>query len=587
MQTRCLSSRFGHRIDLVPNAGRLRAYIPRLRSVTTVKPGASSDCHPIAACRHPRHALWSLHFQALVTDIFVVIFPARLLNRFRWLSLPGALLLALLQRTPMLRVLTRAELPLAPPTCGAVLRSALATIASLGSIHAQTGATQWTYSRAQPYTGTAGVGFAPLGFTVTGAQTPAGSFRVTNLPPGLIVNGANAAGLLNASSGLITGTPTTAGTFTATLLAHEFANATGDTVGPTTIQFVIAPGVPVPPTFSVQPVGQSVSPGASVTFTAAASGLPPPTFQWRRNGTNIIGANAPTLALSNVQVGDAGDYSVLVSSSAGQAMSDIATLIVRSTERTARLSNLSVRTAMAAGQTLIVGVVVDDGSRDILVRAAGPALAAFGLNAMVDPLLELYNGASMVLANNDWSPTLAPMFESVGAFVFSNGSKDAAFVQRLNAAYSIQARGTGPGVVLVEAYDTGAPTTARLVNVSARNRVGPGDDILIAGFNISGTGAKPLLIRAVGPKLGDFGVGGLLSDPKLEIYDAAGVKVIENDNWNSGLAALFSSVGAFALDTGSRDAALVATLPPGSYTAQVRGADGGTGEALIEIYELP
>jgi len=533
--------------------------------------------------------LWPLHFQALVTDISFVIFPVRLLNRFRWLSVPGAMLIALLQRTPVLRVLALGEQRLAPPTCGAVLRSAIATIASLGTIHAQTGATQFTYSRPQPFAGTAGVGFAPVGFTVTGALTPAGSFRVTNLPPGLMVNGANSTGLLNASSGLITGTPTTAGTFTTSILAYEFANATGDTVGPTTIQFVIAPGVSVPPTFSVQPIGQSVTPGASVTFTAAASGLPPPTFQWRRNGTNIIGANAPTLTLSNVQVGDAGDYSVMVLSSAGQAISNSATLIVRSTERTARLSNLSVRTAMAAGQTLIVGVVVNDGSREILVRAAGPALAAFGLNtAMVDPLLELYNGAnSIVLSNNDWSPALAPTFASVGAFVFANGSKDAAFVQGLNAAYSIQARGTGPGVVLVEAYDTGAPTTARLVNVSARNRVGAGDDILIAGFNISGTGAKPLLIRAVGPKLGDFGVGGLLSDPKLEIYDAAGVKVTENDNWNSGLATIFSSVGAFALESGSRDAALVATLLPGSYTAQVRGADGGTGEALIEIYELP
>ena len=160
-------------------------------------------------------------------------------------------------------------------------------------------------------------------------------------------------------------------------------------------------------------------------------------------------------------------------------------------------------------------------------------------------------------------------------------------MQGLNSAYSIQARGTGPGVVLVEAYDTGAPTAARLVNVSARNRVGAGDDILIAGFNIAGTGSKQLLVRAVGPKLADFKVDGLLIDPKLEIYDAAGVRVTENDNWNFALATIFNSVGAFALDSGSRDAALVATLPPGSYTAQVRGADGGTGEALIEIYELP
>jgi hypothetical protein len=206
---------------------------------------------------------------------------------------------------------------------------------------------------------------------------------------------------------------------------------------------------------------------------------------------------------------------------------------------------------------------------------------------MVDPLLELYNGSNMVLSNNDWSPALASTFASVGAFVFSNGSKDAAFLQDLNAAYSIQARGTGPGLVLVEAYDTGAPTAARLVNVSARNRVGTGDDILIAGFNISGNGSKRLLIRAVGPKLGAFGVTGFLNDPKLEIYDSTSANVAENDNWNPSLATTFTSVGAFALEAGSRDAAVVATLPPGSYTAQVRGVREGTGEALIEIYELP
>jgi hypothetical protein len=245
-----------------------------------------------------------------------------------------------------------------------------------------------------------------------------------------------------------------------------------------------------------------------------------------------------------------------------------------------------VRTSLAASQTLIVGVVVNDGARDILVRAAGPALATFGLSAvMADPRLDLFKGPEVVFSNNDWPLALAPMFESVGAFPFLTGSRDAAFVQSINSASSIQARGTGPGVVLVEAYDTGAPTAARLVNVSARNRVGTGDDILIAGFNIAGTGAKPLLIRAVGPKLVAFGVSGVLADPKLEIFDGAGVKVMENDNWAASLATAFSAVGAFALDDNSRDAALQVTLPPGSYTAQVRGADGGTGEALIEIYE--
>jgi hypothetical protein len=516
---------------------------------------------------------------------------ASLLRRLRWLNLPGALLIALLQRTPLLKVATNAESALTVSSAGAVVRSALATVASLGAVHALAGATAFVMSRPNPIAGTVGVALAPLYFTYTGTPAQPLSFRVVgSLPPGLsFVPAPTSAGYVNATTPFIVGTPTTAGSYTVRVQGYNNVNGTGETNNELMpIDFIITAAASVAPTITLQPVGLSARVGENVTMTAGASGSPAPAFQWRRNGSAVLGATASSLALTNVQLTDAGDYSVVISNAAGSVTSNPATLIVTSATGTARLSNLSVRTTMGAGQTLIVGVVVSDGSRDVLVRAAGPALAAFGLtSAMTDPLLELYNGSNMVLANNDWSPTLATMFASVGAFSFTSGSKDAAFVQGLNAAYSIWARGTGPGVVLVEAYDTGPTTAARLVNVSARNRVGTGDDILIAGFNISGTGAKPLLIRAVGPKLTVFGVGGVLVDPRLEIFNDAGVKVTENDNWSSVLAADFASVGAFALDNGSRDAALIATLPPGSYTAQVRGSDGGTGEALIEIYELP
>jgi hypothetical protein len=255
----------------------------------------------------------------------------------------------------------------------------------------------------------------------------------------------------------------------------------------------------------------------------------------------------------------------------------------------ARLANLSVRTTMAAGQNLIVGFFVGGGARNILVRAAGPGLTALGLSgAMTDPRLDLYSGTTLVLSNEDWSSELSPVFASVAAFPFPAGSRDAAFQQTINGEASVHARGTGPGIVLVEAYDTGGAAGARMVNVSARNRVGTGDDVLIAGFNISGTGAKQLLIRAVGPKLASFGVTDVLNDPKLEVYASGGTTpLIENDNWAASLSATFTAVGAFPLDANSRDAALLTTLQTGSYTVLVRGADGGTGEALVEVYELP
>ena len=343
-----------------------------------------------------------------------------------------------------------------------------------------------------------------------------------------------------------------------------------------------------PPAIVQQPAGQSVAVGANVTFAPAAIGAVPLAFQWQHNGSDVAGATNATLTLENVQPPDAGVYTLVASNALGRAASEAAPLTVNAVDQTARLGNLSVRAALAANQTLIVGVVVQDGTRNILVRAAGPALTAFGLTgAMTDPRLELYSGQTLTFANDDWPAALTATFASVGAFPFTAGSRDAAFMQSLNAAHSIQTRGTGAGVVLVEAYDTGAVTVARMVNVSARNRVGSGDDIMIAGFNIMGSGAKRLLIRAVGPKLSAFGVPGVLGDPKLEIFSNTGVKQMENDNWDVSLAATFVSVGAFALDPGSRDAALIAVLPPGSYTVQVRGADGGTGEALVEIYELP
>lgn len=354
----------------------------------------------------------------------------------------------------------------------------------------------------------------------------------------------------------------------------------------------------VPPSITTQPKSQTVAVGGTATFTVVASGSTPLSISWWKNGSPISGATAASLTLTNVQFSDAADYRAIVANPWGLLASDAATLTVTAAPPppppppppgpAARLANLSVRTAMAAGQTLIVGVVVDGGSRNVLVRAAGPALAGFGLStAMADPRLDLFRDGTVIFSNEDWPLPLATTFSSVGAFAFVAGSKDAALALSLNGAYSVQCRGTGAGVVLVETYDIGAADSARLVNVSARNRVGTGDDILIAGFNISGTGPKQLLIRAIGPKLTAFGVTGTLTDPKLEVYDGNSVKVTENDNWSASLASTFAAVAAFPLETGSRDAALLTTLLPGTYSVQIRGADGGTGEALVEIYEVP
>ncbi|MFM9092013.1 MAG: hypothetical protein ACKOUK_09795, partial [Verrucomicrobiota bacterium] len=123
--------------------------------------------------------------------------------------------------------------------------------------------------------------------------------------------------------------------------------------------------------------------------------------------------------------------------------------------------------------------------------------------------------------------------------------------------------------------------------LSARSVVSA-DAALIAGFNLAGTGTRRLLIRAVGPSLEAFGLDGVLSDPRLDLYPAGGsVPLATNQDWSPALAETFRQVGAFALRDGSWDAAFVVTLPAGSYTAQVGSTNGASGIALVEIYELP
>lgn len=376
--------------------------------------------------------------------------------------------------------------------------------------------------------------------------------------------------------------------------AVRFASREGSPAPSLVVDFTAgSAGGNTAPIITSQPGSQTVALGGTATFSVSATGTPAPTYQWRRDGAPLAGATGATLTLNGVTSAQAGNYTVVVSNAAGDATSSPATLAISNSTggSESRLSNLSVRAAMAAGQTLIVGFSVSGGNRSIVVRGVGPTLGSFGLSGtMADPRLELYNGSALVVENEDWanSAALSAAFSSVGAFPLLANSRDAAFLQPVDGTRSVQLKGTGAGVALVELYDTGSGNSPRLVNVSARNQVGTGDNILIFGFFVDGTGTKNVLIRAIGPRLADLGVGGVLSDPRFDVFRAGtAAAVASNDNWDAGLAPTFSAVGAFGLIAGSRDAALVTSLTPGSYTVQVSGVNGTTGEALVEIYEVP
>ena len=150
---------------------------------------------------------------------------------------------------------------------------------------------------------------------------------------------------------------------------------------------------------------------------------------------------------------------------------------------------------------------------------------------------------------------------------------------------------SGPGIALVEGYDadTGTPT-AQISNISTRSLAGTGASVLTIGFAISGDSSKTVLIRAVGPTLGAFGVGGALANPQLRLFSSRNNELGYNDDWftSAGWSAAYTNVGAFSLgNTSTRDAALVVRLSPGSYTAQASGVGGTSGVALIEVYDMP
>jgi hypothetical protein len=269
----------------------------------------------------------------------------------------------------------------------------------------------------------------------------------------------------------------------------------------------------------------------------------------------------------------------------------------------ARLANISARAQVGSGNdVLIPGFVVSGGPVRLLVRGIGPALSGFGVNgALADPQLALYNGSNQTIAtSDDWglasnAAQIASMAAQVAAFPLASNAKDAALLVTLQpGAYTavVNGKNAATGVGLVEIYETDAGANGgRLANMSVRAQVGTGANVLIPGIVVGATGTRTLLIRAIGPSLAGFGVGGVLADPQITLFSSNSVAVDANDNWSSSnatsIAAAATQVGAFPLSSGSKDAALLVTLGVGSYTAQISGVGGTAGVALVEVYEAP
>ena len=504
---------------------------------------------------------------------------AQLSHRFSWINPAAAALITLLQRSPAVRLIVATDELVAVSPIGAVLKSALAAVATLGAYDTLAGATVLSTTQPTPLSATVGIPITSVGITVTNTIN-IGSWRVTgSLPPGLMlsaVEGGNTLtgpGLLDATTPgvpdgyggttggntattpVLSGTPTTAGSYTFNLTAYEFGAATGlvSNTFPYTV-VVAAANTAIAPSFTTQPQNQTVIAGNGVTFTAAASGSPTPTYQWNFNGAPISGATSATYSIASAQSSNAGSYTVTATNSAGSATSAASVLTV----------NPVVISTAPVFTTQPIAVSVVSGSTVALTVAASSTLApsyqwakdGTAIPGATRPTLVL-NGATTANAGN----------------------------------YTCTATNSGGSTVSTAAALSITSTTdvGRLTSLSTRAVVGTGDNVLIAGFIVGGagtTGTKPMLMRGTGPALTGLGVAGVLPDPTLTLYQGSTVAAF-NDNWggDSQISAEDATSGAF-LQSSLDSALYMSNVAPGIYSAKVAGNNNGTGVALAEIYDL-
>lgn len=249
-----------------------------------------------------------------------------------------------------------------------------------------------------------------------------------------------------------------------------------------------------------------------------------------------------------------------------------------------RLANISTRAVVGTGANVLIGgfIVTGTESKKVIVRGIGPSLPMPG--KMLNPMLELHDPSGAVIAtNDDWgqNENSAEIFDS--GVAPTNPSESAILMDLAPGSYTAVLTGVNQttGTAVVEVYDLDGAADAKLANISTRAFVQGGDNVLIGGLIVVGQSAADAIVRAIGPSLT---VPGAMADPTLELRDANGILLSSNDNWRSTQETAIIATGV--APTRDAEAAIVTTFSPGSYTAIVRGVNGSTGVAVVEVYQL-
>ncbi len=265
------------------------------------------------------------------------------------------------------------------------------------------------------------------------------------------------------------------------------------------------------------------------------------------------------------------------------------------TPASTRFGNISTRLRVLSGDNALIGGMIATGTagKRVIIRAIGPSLIPFGIpGALANPTLDLFQGSTLLFSNDDWqnSPQQA---EIANSGLAPSNNAESAIIQTLTPGqnYTAIVRGLNSttGIGVVETFDLDQASASKLGNISTRGFVDVDDNVMIAGL-IAGPSNGPslkVLVRALGPTLSDFGVAGALTDPTLDLVNSNGTVIRSNNNWKDDPQQRPQIEAAGLAPAHDEEAALVETVPPGAYTAVVRGSGRTTGVALVEAYNIP
>lgn len=266
---------------------------------------------------------------------------------------------------------------------------------------------------------------------------------------------------------------------------------------------------------------------------------------------------------------------------------------------TIKLANISTRGTVQPDPNALIGGFIVTGTqpKKVILRAIGPSLGNANppvVGALADPILELHDGTGALVATNDnWRDLSAADQQTLtDNGVAPTDDLESALVATLqpgSATAIVRGVNNTSGIGLVEAYDIDNTVDSKLANISTRGLVQPDPNALIGGFIVTGAGTESVIVRAIGPSLANANppVAGALADPTLELHDGNGALLAMNDNWRDLSAAdQLTLTNNGVAPTDDAESALVATLPPGNNTAIVRGVNGTSGVALVEVYGI-